>query len=97
MRSVVGRAYYAVFSPARDLMESRRGKPFSMQRSVHTQVIYALRQDQNPTVAEIGLDLDRLRRERNRADYRGNVTFTVKRARKALIQGRDIARRLLEI
>lgn len=93
-RSATSRAYYGLFCHIRDALEQRQGQPFPPERSVHIQVIDALKNDSRSSVIQLGTDLDRLRRERNRADYRTN-TFTLSRGRKSLLLARDIQTRLV--
>jgi len=90
-RSATSRAYYGVFCTAREALQARRGQRFQSQGSVHLQVINALKGDPNPSIATLGRDMDRLRRERNRADYEGAQPFSEWRAQKSLVLARSIA------
>ena len=69
-RSAVSRAYYAVFCATRDALEERRGVRFPQTGDAHGEVVRALRGDRATSVSDMGRGLDRLRRLRNRADYR---------------------------
>lgn len=81
-RSSASRAYYGVFGSIRQALEARRGRRFSGGR-VHIAVINALKGDVRLPVQQLGQDLDRLRRERNRADYEATVRFTQSNAVRA--------------
>ena len=53
-------------------------------------MISALPNDPRPEVAQLGKELDDLRKERNRADYQTRARFVASRARGALAEARRI-------
>lgn len=77
LRSAVSRYYYGVFCRSREILENK-GYVFP-KRNVHQKVIDALKSEE----ASAGVNLDRLRRERNQADYDETVRFTRIRVQKA--------------
>jgi uncharacterized protein (UPF0332 family) len=74
-RSSINRSYYAVFGKTRQIIEIGEKKIFQ-PRNVHKQVIDYLKMNNDNLYRRIGYDLDRLRRERVKADYRGDITIT---------------------
>jgi len=93
-RSATSRAYYGVFCSIRDILEQREGHPFPRNQSIHTEVVRVLRGDLRATVVRLGNDLDRLRRERNRADYQTNTRFKLSDGRISLRLARTIQSRI---
>lgn len=87
-RSAVSRAYYGVFGEIRVVLEGQ-GVRLPKDR-IHTSVGQWLLSRPVRPVAQIGLDLGRLRRERNRADYDPTGGFNRARAEKALLIARHI-------
>jgi uncharacterized protein (UPF0332 family) len=73
LRSAVSRAYYAAYCRTRDLATDRRELTPTRRSSDHTLIIDHFRLDSNPTHRQIGTYLDRLRNNRNRADYDGTL------------------------
>jgi hypothetical protein len=67
-RTAIGRAYYAAFHVARQLLEDLG---FAVPRAdrAHTYLALRLQNCGDPTLQRAGGDLDSLRRLRNRADY----------------------------
>ena len=89
LRSATSRAYYGVFCHVRDILEQRQGHRFPPEGSVHKLVIDELKDDPRQAVAQLGNHLDRLRRERNRADYSA-YRFTLSRGQKSMSLARSI-------
>jgi hypothetical protein len=87
-RSATSRAYYGVYCRLREIVERRIGRRLTGPES-HREVMNHLRQDRRSTVSRMGQRLDRLRRERNVADYEP-APFTLDRADKSLIMARQI-------
>ena len=87
-RSATSRAYYGVYCRLREIVERRIGRRLSGFAS-HREVMDYLMRDNRSAVSQMGRRLDRLRRERNLADY-DSVPFTVDRADKSLITARQI-------
>jgi len=66
-RDAFGRAYYAAFAVARDLLLSAKFR-LGADGSTHVDVIYLLQESANPLVRAAGGSLDELRKARNSAD-----------------------------
>jgi uncharacterized protein (UPF0332 family) len=73
-RSAVSRTYYGLFGTVRQTVE-KKGQRFS-PINIHSQVIKFLKRSKNPLERKIGAELDRLRKERVKADYEAGVTLT---------------------
>jgi uncharacterized protein (UPF0332 family) len=71
-RSAISRAYYGVFNMARQVLETRRKKPFE-RGGVHGAVLRALRDSGDATLISIGRDLQNLKDWRERADYGDDI------------------------
>jgi uncharacterized protein (UPF0332 family) len=67
-RSAVSRAYYAAFHVARELLE---GLGFQVPQAdrAHKYLVFRLCNCGDAGIQQTGYDLDRLRRNRNQADY----------------------------
>lgn len=91
-RSAISRAYYAVFGAVRGILQSRGAQLKS--DNVHRQVINRLKRHKNPTARQIGVNLDRLRRERNKADYDGGLSISRNEASIAITIAQKIRRNL---
>lgn len=74
-RSSINRAYYAMFGKTKEIIKNEAKKIF-YPPNVHKQVINFLKKNGNALYRQIGYDLDRLRRERVKADYKGDITIT---------------------
>jgi uncharacterized protein (UPF0332 family) len=94
-RSACGRAYYAAFGIARDLLLSARLR-ISADGSAHSAVIRLLKESADPDVWAAGVSLELLRQTRNSADYdvglRSSVgdLFDRRRAQFAVASARTI-------
>src|SRR5438046_4645269 len=66
-RTAISRAYYATFHAARELLREL-GFVVPRDDSAHRYLIYRLNNAQHPSAERAGLDLDRLRSDRNAAD-----------------------------
>jgi len=73
-RSSINRAYYAMFGKTRQILETEEIKIFQPP-NVHKKVIDYFKKNNNNSYRQIGYDLDRLRRERVKADYRDDITI----------------------
>mgnify|MGYP001042182468 FL=1 len=91
-RSAISRAYYAVFGVVRGILQSQ-GTQFKSD-NIHRQVINRLKRHKNPTAQQIGVSLDRLRRERNKADYDDGISISYNEASMAIAVARKIQRDL---
>lgn len=81
LRSAISRAYYAAFSTARYKLPSI---PSNLAGSVHTYVWKNYKNNNDLTRSQIGANGDRLRKDRNRADYDTTVSNLPKLTEKAL-------------
>jgi uncharacterized protein (UPF0332 family) len=95
IRGACGRAYYAAFGVARDVLLA---VPFTMSQSGddHRRIVQLMKNSTDVEVATAGSLLDSLRTTRNSADYEvGRVPvrgtpFTSKRSQVALLQAHGI-------
>lgn len=71
LRSAISRAYYAAFHKAKALAPSSHF--ISRGFSSHREVIDFLQRSQNVVERQLGVDLDRLRRNRVKADYEDQI------------------------
>lgn len=92
-RSATNRAYYAVFCSIRDRLQDR-GYWFSGGRSVHQEVVNALRHDGRPQIKHMAFQLARLFRVRARADYDTGVDYPARKARRAITWASRISQRI---
>ena len=76
LRASVSRAYYGVFGTLWD----NKGNGLRTHGSKHHALIMSLQNSADFIDRKIGVDLDRLRRARNIADYETKATVTVQRA-----------------
>jgi uncharacterized protein (UPF0332 family) len=68
LRSAVSRAYYAVFWQARSVAQARPG--FELPRkNPHAALINWFKREPGTAYRKVGTDLERLRDDRNKADY----------------------------
>ena len=71
-RSSINRAYYAIFGKTRQIIKIEDKKKFQPP-NIHRQVINYLKNSNDSLYRQIGYEMDRLRRERVKADYRGDI------------------------
>ncbi|MGB3479510.1 MAG: HEPN domain-containing protein [bacterium] len=74
-RSSINRAYYAVFGKTKQFIEVEKKMIFRTP-NVHKQVIDFLKKNDDDLCRQIGFDLNRLRRERVKADYNDDIIIT---------------------
>lgn len=86
LRSAISRAYYASFCGARTQYPARRSFP----GSEHSFVWNQFKNSADLTRKVIGTEGDRLRRDRNLADYEDAVTALPSLAAKALVRSDKI-------
>lgn len=94
-RSATSRSYYAVFGEIRYRLE-REGHVFGRSK-VHSQVIRTLRSSRTRIRRRVGINLDRLRKERNRADYDRDIKFARRRAQRSYQFAKEIEKALPEL
>lgn len=71
-RSSINRAYYAMFGRTRQILETEEKKIFQPP-NVHKQVIDYFKKNNDNLYRQIGYDLDRLRKERVKVDYKDDI------------------------
>jgi uncharacterized protein (UPF0332 family) len=71
--SALSRAYYAAFCQARNHLRDKEGHSLPVGGQVHAYVRDQFRNSFDPTRSQIGHDLNRLRIDRNKADYDDSV------------------------
>lgn len=87
-RALIGRAYYAVFCPARDLLVDRGliSPRFQEERgNLHLNVALAFARFPSARWKKVGKWLHELRMDRHRADYDAEFPGLAERARLALV------------
>lgn len=85
LRSAISRAYYAVFCKARNYLRDVENKPIPSTSIAHGIVIEALKAHPNKDLRQVGVDLDRLRTDRKKADYDDNFSNIVTQVEMDLI------------
>lgn len=68
LRSAISRAYYAAFCKCRNYLQMQ-GYQLYRESLAHTQVRNLFKQSQDRRLKQVGHHLDRLRSDRNMADY----------------------------
>lgn len=89
LRSAISRAYYAVFCKARDAL-LREGVQISQAASIHTSVWMTYQQAADAKRRTIGVTGNRLRIDRNRADYRDTFPGLLKTVHGDLAAARNL-------
>jgi uncharacterized protein (UPF0332 family) len=97
LRSAVSRAYYGAFCPARNFLTDKRGISPPADRSVHEFVINNFKNSASADEQKVGLWLDRLRRERNDADYNDTATVNTNKATLAVFMARQVISELRKL
>ena len=72
-RSAISRAYYAAFCQSRNYLRDKEGHSLPSGGQVHAYVQEQFKQSPDPLRSQIGHHLNRLRLDRNRADYDDSV------------------------
>jgi len=85
-RSAISRAYYSAFQKAYDRLTQVDGKAMpSVKTNKHYWVIQDFESSKDKTRRKIGADLDRLRRDRNVADYDRTISQPALQCEMALL------------
>ncbi|MFA5877728.1 MAG: hypothetical protein WC880_05220 [Candidatus Paceibacterota bacterium] len=73
LRTCISRAYYSVHHIAAEFLENEKGIVLCETKDIHNQVIIMFRDEEytDNRYKRIGINLDRLRMNRNVADYNG--------------------------
>ena len=97
LRSAVSRAYYSAFCLARnywrDIQQDprlSRNKTYDINDHQYVAEEFIHNQSKSQTMIEIGQNLNRLRKMRNKADYEDIIFYLKKEARTALMLAQNI-------
>ncbi|KYK27645.1 MAG: hypothetical protein HXS48_16615 [Theionarchaea archaeon] len=90
LRSSVSRAYYAAFCEARNYLRNELGYPIPTTGEAHKLVIDNLKTSIEPKLRRVGINLDRLRIDRNKTDYKDSVTGLHSMTKMALMLSEQI-------
>jgi uncharacterized protein (UPF0332 family) len=93
-RSAISRAYYAAFRTALDWGERRKLLKPTGTGADHEAVIGTLRRQVSPVAKRTGVQLDRLRRQRARADYEAVFLNVAREARAAVAEADSVLQQL---
>lgn len=72
-RSAISRSYYAAFISARNYLQETEGHSIPTTADAHKYVVQQFKQSSDPDRQHIGRNLEKLRRDRNEADYSNNI------------------------
>ncbi len=95
-RSAISRAYYGAFGLAREIAV-REGLSLTFTGEDHKNVEQHFRGNSQKFRKQIGIELNRLRRLRNKADSAESISGLPKETRKALVQARNIESNLKKL
>ncbi len=95
LRSVISRAYYGAFGLAREKAVREGGVRLSHTSEDHGKIIRFFRKSTDRDYQKIGLALDRLRQQRNKADYEGQFPDLEQQTKLALKRVLKIKRVIL--
>ena len=95
-RTVISRAYFAVFNEAKIFCSSGNFKP-STSSEEHRNLFNYMRNHSHATVCRIGVRLGSLRAQRNQADYNFNLDINRSRAAAAMQDAESIAEWLAQV
>jgi uncharacterized protein (UPF0332 family) len=97
LRSAVSRAYYSAFCLARNYLRDIqqdtklwRKKTYDINAHQYVAEKFIYNQSKSQTMREIGKDLSRLRKMRNKADYEDTMFNLKREARTALMLAQNI-------
>src|SRR4028118_849412 len=97
LRSAVNRAYYSAFCLARNYLRDIqqyprlwRNKTYDINDHQYVAEEFIHNQSKSQTMIEIGKDLTRLRKMRNKADYEDTMFNLQREARNALVLAENI-------
>jgi hypothetical protein len=96
-RAGVSRAYYAAYVSARNRLRDVDGIPIPATGNPHHFVAAQYAAYRDPQRVLIGIELGRLRRDRNRCDYDDIVTGLPAVTRRSLIRARQILADLAQL
>ncbi len=90
LRSCVSRAYYAAFCKARNYLRDEKGYQFPTTATAHALVRKAFQRSSDAKRRQIGRALNRLRIDRNKADYDDRINRLSSMANLALESAENI-------
>ncbi len=97
LRSAVSRAYYSAFCLARNYLRDIQLDPrlswhktYDINAHQYVAEKFIYNQSKSQTMIEIGQNLNRLRKMRNKADYEDTIFYLKKEARTALMLAQNI-------
>ncbi len=97
LRSAVSRAYYSAFCLARNYLRDIQLDPrlswhktYDINAHQYVAEKFIYNQSKSQTMIEIGQNLNRLRKMRNKADYEDIIFYLKKEARTALMLAQNI-------
>jgi hypothetical protein len=96
-RTALSRAYYAAFKKAYNYLRGLDSSIVFVRQDIHTYVIEKFLYSPDNLCKEIGANLDRLRRERNRADYEDTIPQLDSITMKALKQAAKVITNLARL
>ncbi|PSB38064.1 DNA-binding protein [filamentous cyanobacterium Phorm 46] len=104
LRSALSRAYYSVFCLARNYLRDiqqdprlSRNKTYDINDHQYVAEEFIHNQSKSQTMTDIGRDLTRLRKMRNKADYEDTFYNLQREARTALMLAQNIISALNEL
>lgn len=95
-RSAISRAYYSALLPARDKASSRSGDPIP-GGGTHSWTIGRLKSDPDPNAKKIGVDLERLKKRREKADYEDVISNLNSELTSALAEAGSLLQRIHQL
>ncbi|NLS77953.1 MAG: HEPN domain-containing protein [Chloroflexi bacterium] len=94
LRSAISRAYYAAFCTARNHIRDVEGESVPQSPRIHEFVSAHFKVESDHSHRDVGVNLDRLRLIRNRADYDDDLDGLKAMAQKALHRAQHVINRL---
>lgn len=86
LRSSISRSYYGAFCIARN----KKGYKEYKEKNIHWEVINGYKNSNKENEQKIGILLDALRKDRNKADYNEHENINVKIAQRSLEKSKKI-------
>lgn len=93
-RAAIGRYYYSVLLEARAFLDETSAAPVERAATTHKWVIQQLASSSEPSSAQLSELLNRMRRDRNAADYGEDALAVELRSKAAAKDARTGARRI---
>lgn len=96
LRAALSRAYYAAFNIARDHLRYKEGRTIPAD-DAHWYIINQFKNSRDKIRVDIGFELDRLRRLRNRADYDSDFVLLPRQTQKAVKDAEKVISKLTRL